>query len=336
MKFFGSSPPLSASVGAEPIVKIVDDSYRWKKPHGPPTTKGGPLTRFSPAGVAWTTFIGPPMLAPDGGVAILGGIDADNTGWLIGLLGTSRVNWGESPGIIDKAAQIFITYAPKILAAVVAAAAPGIGTLFAGALIAWQNLATGQSLSDALINASRTSFASPSSIPAFNQGLDAVKNGLDEIQIANLSHSLLGAAFDPNVQKAFVNAVTIGRAKQVQDLTISMLRPKFNDGQWNVVQTALDNGGKLYDALYAVGDTAALSMLSDTSLTATTFVQQKVSKPKDIAAATSDPSSFGLVASTPAPSSNNGGSSSGLSSLVTGGILIGAGYFLYKKYKHQW
>jgi len=295
---------------------------------------------FSPACVRWLVI---PVFStlPNGSVFTFQGFDALGAWWrsptpfevkknLVQFDGPGVDNRGWFDKAIDDVAQAVIKYGIPIIAA--ALATTGVGAIGSVALLAWRNLAQGQSLTDAVLNAQQTKLAtsSPSAIDSFTQGLAKAKSGLTDKALEAASNALPSASTSQEPKKAFYQAVQLVRAQQVQNLTVAALKTSLNTDEIYRMTTALAWGGPLSDIMTGIRGQQGDLMLASASAGASAFVAANSSSPGKIDAALTDPVQLkAFAATTTSPTGSGSGSSSGPG--VGTFLAVGAaGYGLYK------
>lgn len=291
---------------------IPDPSGKNGRPNYANATQvGRPVTDWSPNCVRWLAI---PVLQtdPSGNVLVFTGLDALGQWWWgsFAVAGMKDLAPGDEPGTddtswFDKAVAAFVTFVVPIVAGVVATAAPGVGTLFGKVILAWRDMALGQSITAAVLNRTRNDFAtgSTSALSAFDQGRQAVEKGLTDAQIADLSKAIPSAVTSKIVKDAFYKAVTLVRGKQVQDLTVAALSTAaLSVDEVARLQLALKWGAPLADVMTGLRGQPGDKLLAGTSHAAALFVQKNVQHPDAIAVAVSDPKVLSaIVQKAPSP-----------------------------------
>lgn len=264
---------------------------------------------FSPNGLRWLVI--PNLrLADNGSIIEFSGLDAEGQWWYTGIAycglrakgvsGPCPMDMGDAPGsdtgswfdhALGAFANAVVTVGIPVIAAGLTAFGGVPGAITGTAILAWRNLANGQSLKDSIINGNAERLAStPSQLDAFNQGLNAIRHGFTQSQIVHAITTLIPTK---EAQQAYQEAVQIGRAKQVQELTASALKMWMqNTPQWSVGQarwgnnndasaldTALHFGGNLTDAMFGIRGLPGLAVLDQVSKTAVGLVQANVNHP---------------------------------------------------------
>lgn len=254
-------------------------------PKGPPTKVGIPITPYAPSGYQWVALKQPIVTDPsNGNVFQVWGLDAMGQWWAVGFPGGPdgiKITPTE-PGssFQDKIWDFTEHVVVPVIGGVIAAAAPGVGTVFAKALLAWSQLAQGASLGSATLAATRTQVApNPLALSAFDQGVSAVKNGLTEDAVKSAEKSLLGFASSDTIHKAFETAIQLTRSHQVQTLSLGSLACDLSSDQLNVARDALSAGGSLDAIMAAFGGKAGTDLLQSTTSQASKFVADNSTKP---------------------------------------------------------
>lgn len=275
-----------------PALKMVDNSE---------------LKSFSPNGLRWIAI--PTLKLMDNGiVSQFAGMDAEGQWWYTGIGYCSVVKGPHGCGMdmggapdsdngswFDHAVSTFadavITVGIPVIAAGLVAVGGVPGAITATAILAWRNLANGQSLKDSVINANAERLAStPAQLDAFNTGLQQIKKGFSQEQLLHYAATLIPTK---DAQKAFHEAVQLGRAQQVQQLTAAALKmwmsrtPQWSVGQarWgsnndaSALDTALYFGSTLNDAMFGIRGRPGLAVLDQISKKASELVAANANHP---------------------------------------------------------
>lgn len=350
MSSFFSAKPLRVSVGADGDCTLLgtDPTGLRGRPYDTTqamTTTSRRFRPFSPNCVRWIAI--PSLnLNPDGTIFTFRALDALGQ-WWAAIPGLATIIRSAEPGsdsrgwfekAVDDVANAVIEYGIPILAS--ALATTGVGAVGAVALLAWRNVAMGQSLTSAILNAQQTKLAtaSPSALDAFQYGLVKAEAGLTDaaLKAAASTFRSEGGATPP--AQAFYQAVQLVRSKQVQDLTVAALGTRLTAAEMSHMGVALRFGAPLADIVTGLRGKAGDALLAGIATKASAFVAANTANPARISAAISSPNTAGLVSSSPIllvarPAASSGGSSSGSSSGPGIGsfvVLGAAGFALYK------
>lgn len=239
---------------------------------------------------------------------------------------------------VDAVGAAIETYGIPILAAALAAAAPGVGTAAGVGLLAWKNLAQGRSLSDALIDAEKASLSkTPSELTAFQAGLDQAKAGLTTENLLAFAEKNIPAGLDA-AKKAFFTAVQIQRAQQTQDLLTSALKyylvhsPAVNathtgsDWDGGTLDHAMQWGSDLGSVMLGLRGVSGVAMLQSLAAQAAALVQAHETRPDLLKIIADHPDqadkhfSFAATAAPAGGGATSSGPGLGTLALTAGGI----------------
>jgi hypothetical protein len=203
--------------------------------------------------------------------------------------GTDHRSWLDKA--ISDVGDVVLHYIVPIAASVATIEIGGVGgVLAATALLAWANIAQGQSLGTAIVNAQRTKLATsdPLSLSAFDQAFQQTLNGLSSTALQKVLQSLPGSD-QKDVQQAFTGAVQLARGKLTQDLTVSAMKSLLTGWEGNILDMALKWGGKISTIILGLRGQPGLKTLTAISNNASNFVLQNSTNPDAIKAAIANP-----------------------------------------------
>lgn len=159
---------------------------------------------------------------------------------------------------LDSVSNAAKNYMLPIMAAAIAAIAPGVGGILAGAaLAAIAKMSEGAKITDAVVAATRDSLPSLTSKTEFAKAYDLLKK--------NVPLSTLNAAWaklaTPQAKSAFDAAIVFENAKRSQLSAVDKLKKQYP--YWaNNIQYAFDHGAKLEDIATAIDGEKAVVLMN--------------------------------------------------------------------------
>lgn len=205
----------------------------------------------SPTGARWIVW--------QGSTATGRGLDSDGQWWMK-IMFTA---WGKvtptGGGWLDAVSDIVARYVAPAIGVMVTAVVPGVGGIaFAAALKAWSILASGGSVSDALIGAAREKLPSLLAGTTFDKALELGRRAVPK-NVLDAAKSVLVSA---SQRTAFDQGLVFAAAEKAQQSAVESLKRSLPD-KADLIQAAMNQGAAVEDLANVFGGDKGVRFVQD-------------------------------------------------------------------------